>query len=133
MSPLPPEGREAGFTLIEVMVAFAILAVALGALLPQFSMTLSSVGRLERRERAALIAETRLDALGTEIPVRQGEAEGETEDGYSWRVAICCAPPADTAPSVLPLHLYQVALSVAWTEGGRPGEIFVRTERLGWR
>jgi len=133
MSPTPTDPRQAGFTLIEVLVAFAILAVALGALLPQVSQTLKSVDRLERRERAALIAEGRLDALGAEIPVRPGEFEGQTDDGYTWRAVICCAPPMNAAPNPMPLHLYRVALSVGWTEAGRPAEIAVQTERLGWR
>ncbi|HYG90375.1 MAG TPA: prepilin-type N-terminal cleavage/methylation domain-containing protein [Azospirillum sp.] len=143
MSPLPPDHRplehgplehgQAGFTLMEVLVAFAILAVALGALLPQLSLTLKSVGRLERRERAASIAEARLDALGTEVPVRPGEAEGTTEDGYTWRTVICCALPRNTVPNAVPLQLYQVALTVAWTEAGRPAELAVQTERLGWK
>lgn len=133
MSRSRPDPRQDGFTLIEVMVAFAILATALGVLLPQVSATLGSVGRLERRERAALVAEAQLDALGTAIPLRAGEVEGETEDGYQWRAVICCEPPRDANPSPMPLHLYQVALSVAWTEAGRPAEILLRTERLGWK
>jgi general secretion pathway protein I len=133
MFPSPPEHREAGFTLIEVMVAFAILAVSLGALLPQFSLALGSVGRLEHRERATLIAEARLDALGTEFPLQPGEIEGETEDGYTWRAVICCAPSGDAPPPPMPVHLYQVTLSVTWMEAGKPAEIHLQTERLGWK
>jgi len=133
MSRFHPDPRQAGFTLIEVMVAFVILATALGALLPQISLALGSAGRLERREHAALLAEAQLDALGSAIPLRPGTVEGRAGTDYWWRVEVCCEPPAAGTTPPMPLHLYQVALTVGWGQAGRTGEIVVHTERLGGR
>ena len=60
---MPLNRLERGFTLIEVMVALAVVAVALPALLMTLSQQLDSVRYLEDRSHAQWVAANRLAEL----------------------------------------------------------------------
>jgi general secretion pathway protein I len=88
---LPSRGggrRQAGFSLLEVVVAFAILALSLGLLMQLFSRALSTTALSGDYSRAATLAQSRLDAVGVDIPLEPGSYSGEPEDGLSWQVLI---------------------------------------------
>jgi general secretion pathway protein I len=121
-SPRPPlpfrEAREKlrGFTLIEVLVAFAILAVTLTALIQVFSTGLRSIMSVERYASATLLARSALEEVGTEIPLGAGERSANAGDGFAWHVRITptLAPLASPGGLVVP---YQVAVTVTWPRG----------------
>ena len=86
-----------GFTLIEVLVAFLILAFSLGALFSLFSGSLRSVRQGEDYAQAAALARSQLARIDADGFDGQGIETGETEDGYRWRMEF--APlPASVAP-----------------------------------
>jgi len=111
--------RRGGFTLIEVLVAFAILVLALTALLRVFSTGLDSIGIAERYASATMLARSVLDEIGAEIPLVADELSGDAGDGFTWNVQIArsavIAPIVDTDSWLVP---YDVAVTVTW-EGGR--------------
>jgi general secretion pathway protein I len=109
-------GRFRGFTLIEVLVAFAILAVTLTALLQVFSTGLRSIMSVERYASATLLARSALAEVGTEIPLAPGERSASGGDGFAWRVRItpALAPLQSPGGMVIP---YQVAVTVTWPQG----------------
>jgi general secretion pathway protein I len=77
--------RALGFTLIEVVVAFVILALALGALYETFGGSLQRSGMASRRELAELRAESLLAEYrgsGGELP---RERRG-TDGGFEWSI-----------------------------------------------
>jgi len=104
-----------GFSLLEVLVAFIILALALGVLMRIFSGGLGNIGAAEHYSRAVAIAESKLVAAGVESPLTEGENTGEAEPGYTWRTSVqryeAGAQPIEAA---LPVDLYQVEVSVTW-------------------
>jgi general secretion pathway protein I len=112
-------GRHAirGFTLIEILIAFAILAVSLAVLFQSFSSGLDAVTRTERATSAILLARSTMDRIGTEIPLIPGEHSGNGEDGLVWSVTLVPAT-ADTAPPVpgLPVRLLQIEVAVTGEE-----------------
>lgn len=61
-----------GFSLLEVLVAFAILSIALGVLLQIFATGMRNVGLSEEYSQAALYAESILAAYGREAPLAEG-------------------------------------------------------------
>ena len=64
--------RQRGFSLLEVMVAFVVLAVALGLLLGMLSRGLKQVTQAGNETEASLHAQSLLDALGTLEPLQAG-------------------------------------------------------------
>ena len=60
---------EAGFTLIEVIIALVVTALAVTALVTAVGTGLDVGDRLEARERASLAARSLLAELGTSIPL----------------------------------------------------------------
>ncbi len=88
-SPSPAEASDqAGFTLLELLVAFAILAVAMAATLQAFSGGLDAARRTESASEALAAARSLLDRVGTEIPIEPGRYRGGEERGTSWSIRI---------------------------------------------
>ncbi len=86
--PCVQSSRQAGFSLLEVLVAFSILALSMGTLMQIFSGGLRNVGLSEDYARAVAIAEDQLVAVGTEFPLTAGESRGELGEKFRWhRVA----------------------------------------------
>jgi len=105
--------RQRGFTLIEVVVAFAILALSLGALYQSFSVTLRQSQRIEKRELALLEAQSLLARVGKDLPLRAGTTAGRLDSKLDWSVAIAeYARPTPTA--TWPVPAYDVAVEVRW-------------------
>ena len=111
--------RRSGFTLIEVLVAFAILVLVLTALLRVFSTGLDSIEVAERYASATMLARSVLDEVGIEIPLVADELAGDAGGGFTWNVQIApsavIAPIADTGSLLVP---YEVVVRVAWERGG---------------
>lgn len=80
--------RAPGFTLIEIILAFAIFALAAGALFQSFSTGLRATEVGDRQGAAVLAARSLLDRVGIDIPLAAGEKSGRTDDGMAWRIAI---------------------------------------------
>ena len=115
------EGRrgERGFTLMEVLVAFAILTVSLGGLLLAFSNGLRTTDRAVTISTATLQAQSLLEAVGESIPVREGRVDGVLEDGSRWRISIQRYDTGESgaAAVVRTLFAYRVDVSVEWDAG----------------
>ncbi|MFO1187427.1 MAG: prepilin-type N-terminal cleavage/methylation domain-containing protein [Alphaproteobacteria bacterium] len=88
MSSTTDPAGEAGFTLLESVVAAAILALALGAFFAASSNALHTASAIAKRTEAMLEARSLLDRLGTELPLASGRFEGETPAGRAYRLDI---------------------------------------------
>ncbi len=117
-----------GFTLIEILIAFAILAVSLAVLFQSFSSGLDAVSRTERATSAVLLARSTLDRVGTDIPLAPGEHSGNSNGGLAWRIALAPAS-ADVAPPVPGLSVKMLQIEVTVT-GEQTGPITLRSLRL---
>jgi len=89
----PPDG-EAGFSLIETLVAFIVLATSLTAFFQAWSLATSGLSRVDRQQRAVVLAASVLERVGAEAPVRPGGFAGEDPTGLQWSVQIT---PLETA------------------------------------
>jgi len=111
-----------GFTLIEVIVAFMMLALALTLLLGTLSGAARQVRYAEDAGRAALHAQTLLDQVGIGEPLRAGRSDGELDDGrYRWSLEV--APwrdpgRADVLPTAGAPQLMELVLDIEWGEPG---------------
>ena len=126
--------RQNGYTLIEVIVAFALLALALTLLLGTLSGAVRQVRWTGDAGNAALHAQSLLDTVGFGSPLEPGRSDGEFEGGrYRWSLAI--APWEEPLPPNVPRtpaanRLYQVALSVQWGGGGPRERLELHSLRL---
>jgi len=124
--------RERGFTLVEVLVAFAVAAVLLVPLLRVFSSGLGGVGRADRAATAALWAQSLIAERDGEQVVAAGTEGGTLPGGYSWqRTVQRYQEPGMTLPQPSGLVPYDVTLSVTWTEAGHARAVSIETLVLG--
>lgn len=126
---------ERGFTLIEVLVAFAVLAMALTLLLGTLSGATRQVRWASDAGRAALHAQSLLAEVGVGEALQPGTRDGVLEDGrYRWTLEV--APYVDPLrpPVVLEdpfaAQLMQLRLAVAWGDGGRQQRLQLESLRL---
>lgn len=105
------KGRQdrAGSSLLEVIVAFALLAIALGTLLPAMSGLLSRSAIAERTWAATAFARSKLEEIGIAIPLREGVVRGTYREDWHWTATI-----TPYARSGVPIGagLYEVTLEV---------------------
>ena len=83
--------RNAGFSLIEVMLAILILGIALVGLTQGITTALSSSKESELQTTAALLAAGRIETLRADGYLTDGVEEGEGEAGlslYRWKQTI---------------------------------------------
>jgi general secretion pathway protein I len=118
--------RTAGFSLLEVLVAFVILALVGTALFRLFSGALGNATLSDEYSRATLYAESRLVGLGVETPLREGVQQGTSEDGYyAWTAKVERYTPPGTTPDIdstvgaMGVSLWRLATTVRWP--GAPG------------
>jgi general secretion pathway protein I len=131
--------RHRGFSLIEVLVAFVILALVATALFNLFSVSLNNVAAAEEWSRALTVAESRLDAAAVAQPLREGSESGNTADGrVQWTatvapyVAPAADPELDAASQALATRLFRISVEVKYTGGdGKSRTLSLSTVRLG--
>jgi len=127
--------RQRGYSLIEVIVAFALLALALTLLLGTLSGAARQVRWSGDAGRAAMHAQSLLDQVGVGEPLVASRRDGEFDDGrYRWDLAITpwtdpALPPVAAIDPLAP-RLFDVALSVQWGDGRGGEQLQLRTLRL---
>ncbi len=125
---MPTENRhQEGFSLTEVIVAFAILTLSLAALLQSFSLGSQSVSRSENVINAMSFARSKMEEIGHTVDLEQGEVSGDYKPlDYGWKVTIDPFDPnemkvltwQDGAPTP-DTNLYNVLVSVYDQKSGR--------------
>lgn len=104
---------ERGFSLVEALVASAILAGSLAVLLPMFATAVERGHAGRDQATAALHTESLLARLGADIPCELGEQVGVLAEGYRWRLTVSPhGAGGQTAPTRFVLR--DVRLEVAW-------------------
>lgn len=121
--------RSRGFTLLEVMLAFVIFALSFATVLEIMAGSMRSVGRASDDTEVALLAQSLMDLVGSEIPVEEGEYSGIGMDHYNWEMRLSLydsgTEPDDQGVVVQELadmsgiELYRVDLYVDWDTGRR--------------
>jgi len=126
--------RSKGFSLLEVVVALAIMAIALGVLYRAVGGSVRTVGDLSAYSRAVALGESVLQ-MRDAVPAEGWNESGQWE-GFRWSVA--STPYEQGASSAVALHRVQV--DVSWADGLRERRFSlvslrpqqtVRAERLG--
>ena len=102
--------HQRGFSLIEILVAFMILAMSLTVIYRIFSGGLRNVALSEDYARAVLVAESQLAAIGISEPLVRGVSSGEWGERFRWQRVVEQYQPWQqnkelvTQPAGLPGH-----------------------------
>jgi len=128
MNSVGPENRN-GFTLVEVLVAFVILALSATVIMNILSSGTRSADRTHDQREALIIARSTLDRVGAELPLATGETSGETDGGYRWRLSILPyqEPGQEHKPTARP---FKVTVTVSWGSGGQERSVTLTTLNL---
>ena len=103
-----------GFTLIEMVIAFAILSLSLSALYATLQNALSRTGHDAHLSEATLLARSLLARVGTEWPPAEGSTRGEWNE-YSYEIIEHkSVAPSNEVPFSLPT--VHVTATVSWPE-----------------
>lgn len=86
-----------GFTLIEVLVALAVVAAGLAAIGSVIATTVRSTRSIEERLTTAAMAEQLMAGLVDRTQLRPGSTSGEM-DGHRWRMDISELPSPPPPP-----------------------------------
>jgi general secretion pathway protein I len=116
-----PHKVQGGFSLLEILVAFSIMAISIGMLLSIFSSGLRNASVSEEYTAAVQVAEAMIARPGTEVPLQQGQSAGVVDDKYRWELAVAPfeLPTTETIDTrTIPAQLFMVTAAVSWEEGG---------------
>jgi general secretion pathway protein I len=122
--------RQAGFTLVEVIVAIAILSIALGSLMAMIGNALRQTGQADRMAEASALAQSLLARLGPELPLGERQDTGQFADGFRWRLSSQRFGDAGDQQQ-WPMSAYKVSVEVGWHDGFRERSLVLTTLRLG--
>lgn len=121
--------RTEGFSLLEVLVAFAILALSLGVLMQVFSSGVRNALAGRAYSQAADLAESLLARLGPELPLVLG-VQSDTELGFHWDIEVVSYPLPDLAAPLQGIESYLVTARVSWSNLGGTHSLALHTLRL---
>jgi general secretion pathway protein I len=127
-----------GFSLLEVLVAFMILALAGTMLAGLYSGSLRNASAAEEWSYATLLAQSQLAAAASVAPLAAGSSGGSEDGGhYRWTATVePFDPPAASdelaaASQTLPYQLFRISVEVNFPgPTGTPRSISLATVRL---
>jgi general secretion pathway protein I len=142
---IAPEDRalsvdEAGFTLLEVIIAFIIAALALGALYQAALMGPRSAQLASRYEQAVSRARSRLVIAGHGDVLAPGDWQGDDGGGFAWRLRVVPVSATSVSPPGLAalrqtrdyqVTLYAISVWISWHDFGARKIVRLDTEQIG--
>jgi prepilin-type N-terminal cleavage/methylation domain-containing protein len=112
---------EAGFTLLEVLLAVVILGVSLTTILLQFQTALHAGRISQERTNAVIYAKEKLESLKIENELSESSQSGVLENGHEWETEISLYEYEDQAEDIsyedLRHETYKLRATVKWNSG----------------
>ncbi len=123
---------ERGFTLLEIVVAMAILSIGLVILIELFGGGLRLSRASQEYTKAAGYARVKLEEISLAAALEEGVQEGEFDGEFRWQTEVKkvdLLPPLETDYRP-PVDFYRVRLQVLWQSGLRDRSAEFETYRL---
>lgn len=109
--------QSSGFTLIEVIASFTILAMTFMLVLEILSNSSANTIKSSERTQISLMAQSKMDEVGIIIPVEEGTISGDFDDERSWYISIEpyeVSYEGNVDMSFAPVELFKVTLNISW-------------------
>jgi len=106
--------------LLEILIAFSILAISLGILLKIFSSGVNTAVVAEDYTAAVQIAEGLMAKTGVETPLQPGEDSGLENNKYHWLVEVSpfVFNPENVDVTTMKAELFKIKVIVSWGDDG---------------
>ncbi len=111
-----------GFTLIEIVVALAILGIGLTVIIELFSGGLRLGRTSEDYTKAIGYGRLKMEEIISKENIEEGNNEGDFDKTFRWQVDIKkvdLLPPDKSQDLKLPINLFQVKVNILWKSGSR--------------
>jgi general secretion pathway protein I len=125
----PERYEERGFTLIEVLIALAILGVSLAVVLTTVSDSLSRTRRGEQELLATSLARSLIDRVGADLALKSSDTSGDADDGFSWRLSVT-EYGDDKEREAWDANPVNVIATVMWREAGEERSVTLKTIKI---
>lgn len=142
-------GKCSGFTLMEVMVAIAVMGITLIGLMHIFSSLLSGIGKTELYAEGTLVAREVLERSLIGKNLEEGIYTGEVKQMFLWELVVTqretaldferglieleesstAALPINWLEENSPLKMYELSVTVKWPDTPYPGSVNLTTLR----
>ena len=108
--------KQKGFSLLEILIAFSILAISLGILLKIFSSGVNTAIVAEDYTAAVQIAESLMAKTGVETPLQPGQDSGQENEKYHWLVEVSpfVFNPENVDATTIKTELFKIKVIVSW-------------------
>jgi general secretion pathway protein I len=122
--------RQGGFTLLEVIAAIMLLAIAFTALMKVAGASIALTQNAATRSAAAMWARSKLDSEFVTAPLQVGHSAGRFDRQFAWQLEVAPWADAGTTAAGSLLRLYRLDLDVSWGPVTRRRSAHFRTLRL---
>ena len=116
-----------GFSLLEVLVAFSIMAISLGLLYQVAGSNARTTGDLMGQSQAMTLAESLL-AANAVVPPQGVNAQGQSQ-GFGWQVRSAPFATALDASNPQAPKLHEIEATVRWSDGSHERVFQLRSLR----
>jgi len=122
-----------GFTLIEVVVAIAILAVGLTVIIELFSGGLRLGRTSVEYTKAVNYARMKMEEIAVKQTMEEGNEEGEFDHTFRWQVEtkrVDILPVGDKKDFKPPADLFQVKINILWKSGAKEKSTSIESYKM---
>jgi general secretion pathway protein I len=131
----------AGFSVLEVLVAFIIVALVVTALFRLFGGALGNAAAADEWTRALLVAQSRLELAAATRPLRETTDAGTEADGrIGWRTSVTpyvapdANPDLERASEAMPTRLFRITVDVTFPgDNGKDRSVSLSTVKIAQR
>ncbi len=118
-----------GFTLLEVLVATAILGIAVAVILQLFSANLRAISLSRDYVSASIKAEAKMkEILNSDEKISEKSFSETTDDGY--RIDVSIAEALKERTENLQVKLLEINLTIRWLRGTKERSLTLTTMKV---
>jgi general secretion pathway protein I len=117
--------RKDGFTLLEVLVAFVLLATTVTVILQLFSSGIKALSRSEDYATAIVRAESKMREILDNEQLTENAWSETSPEGYRFDITVAKVYEARTKD--LPVIILEIGITTSWKMGGKDKSLILNT------